>query len=92
MSDEWGPWIEHDGRGCPVPTGTVVQGVGRDGSVEVWAAGMVAIHPNGLRDGWSWRGSHFEHPLDVMRYRIRKPRGLLILESLLADLPEQVDA
>jgi len=29
---------------------------------------------------------------EVIRYRIRKPRGLTILEGLLENLPEEVDA
>jgi hypothetical protein len=28
----------------------------------------------------------------LIRYRIRKPKGLTILEELLEDLPERVDA
>jgi hypothetical protein len=41
---------------------------------------------------WHWaviRGAEWD---PVIRYRIRKPRGLVILETLLTSLPEDVDA
>ena len=38
MNDEiqWGPWIDHDGHGCPLPIGTVVRVELRCGSIHVY--------------------------------------------------------
>ena len=93
--DEWGPWIEHDGLGCPV-TGCLVQ-VELDDEPDFLIPMVTMIGPRALeyipragdlnhswfwRDGWVW----------VMRYRVRKPRGLTVLEGLLENLPDRVDA
>ena len=101
MGDEWGPWIEHDGKKCPVPSGTYVRlivGIAEDGTSPAgtgeWAAGWRAINDfeaEGVvtdSDGWIWG-----HPdcFPVIRYRIRKPRGLTILEAIVAD-PEPLPA
>ncbi len=96
MSEEWGPWVDHDGKGCPC-AGMVVHAkrysapdiIGVAGSHCI-AAGTSPDDP--YRSAWVWvppgvlvRGS-------VLRYRIRKPRGMTILEELLVNLPERVDA
>jgi hypothetical protein len=91
-NDEWGPWIDHDGRGCPVPRGTWVEGEDVCGHIEQWAA-MMHKKPLGLPgDAWSWRFRRRVRLDDIIRYRIRKPRGLTILEGLLENLPSKVDA
>ena len=87
MSEEWGPWIEHDGRGIPAnvvgawcevtghqPWGNIVTRQGKVATGAAFAERDTLLGPR------------------VIRYRIRKPRGLTILESLLADLPEKVDS
>lgn len=88
MTDEWGPWIEHDGKGCPC--------VGKYVEVEHYhfyhgeARRMIIPCVNG-ENGWDNR----PNDSNVIRYRIRKPRGMAILESILTDLPmptERVDA
>ena len=86
---EWGPWIEHDGKGCPC--------------VGMWVQAEYDVPPRGPfahgsvsgktwegrargRTSWVWpdfRGN-------IIRYRIRKPRGMTILENLIADLPAPV--
>ena len=93
MSDEWGPWIQHDGNGCPC-VGEYVHRV-FDVGVDILNGERVTesnedigivVPEEGL--SWcgvtSWRG--FRVP-QVIRYRIRKPRGMVILENLLADMP-----
>ena len=95
MSEEWGPWIEHDGRGCPLPVGTYIKDEwegppGRFNSSE----GPISYRELEAFD-WSNFGKKSLHGMRcgrVIRYRIRKPRGLVILEKLLTDLPETVDA
>ncbi|WP_243612946.1 hypothetical protein [Shimia aestuarii] len=90
--EEWGPWIEHDGRGIPVPVGTVVNVLGSHGSdIMDIIRDTNADIPSGATTAWHWSFwpaiylRKYEH---VTRYRIRKPRGMQILEGLL----EQIDA
>ena len=93
--EEWGPWIEHDGRGCPVLSGTWVRIQGDyppDPEYFFEGEGFCS-------DGWAWNWSNIGKTTlsgnkcgRVIRYRIRKPRGMAILESLLQDLPQKVDA
>jgi hypothetical protein len=101
VSEEWGPWIEHDGKGCPC-VGQYVQYVigkckdGSDPSFDIHfpgphekRVGKCVYEGIAINDGgWCWG----PHSYPNIRYRVRKPRGLTILESLLADLPEKVDA
>ena len=72
MSDEWGPWIEWGMRR------------------ETAEKKGVYVRANIIRTG------EYEGPVKndspeawagVIRYRIRKPRGMVILENLLADMP-----
>ena len=88
MSDEWGDWHAHDGNRCPLPDGTYVQAVeADDGSFE----GIVEKRPTrfGEVNVWDWADCAAQSVWEyrVIAYRIRKPRGLVILETLLADLP-----
>jgi len=100
MSEEWGLWIEHDGRGCPVPRGTVGAALLQKGVVVAFCAGFGSTtggpySPPEISSGnaWDWSSVPDEYRGErVIRYRIRKPRGVTILQRLLADLPEQVDA
>lgn len=99
MSDEeWGPWIEHDGRGCPC-VGEMVHVVvrsedGRDPKSGGWKGAYTELNPweaiGVAENGGSWCWNHGWHPVD--RYRIRKPKGLKILEELLVDLPNDIKA
>ena len=84
----WGPWIEHDGKGCPCPgayvgvvrefrgAGEIIAGAQFDGTEARWGS------------SWHWAvqpvnelGQHWDR---ILRYRVRKPRGLAILEERLA--------
>ena len=111
MAEEWGPWIEHDGRGCPAACcGAFVliefrlaahdEDGGRPGSVnysEVFVCERYASLPEWWTENFgkvvtcAFRGVEYAC-CEVIRYRIRKPRGMVVVESLLADLPERVDA
>lgn len=92
MSEEWGPWIEHDGNGCPC-RGQIVMVEFDTGEVAGPAvAGCKFSAYPGIPDGsWRWSNADIFRIYRILRYRIRKPRGLTILESILADLPEKVD-
>lgn len=81
MSDEmWGAWQRHDGKGCPC-AGAFVQVEMSDGDVDA-----------AMWDEFCWEyselGAFFEGY--ITRFRIRKPRGLTILENLIAEIPEEV--
>ena len=103
MADEWGPWIEHDGAGICLPDGSVMQiEIGGPGLVP---RGSESVSPNYPGFYWRWKrvktgwfSSVMRRVCDdpayapIIRYRIRKPRGMIVLEALLADLPESVDA
>ena len=87
--EEWGPWIEHDGRGCPV-VGMWVHRVYDMVAVDV-SDGVLKNEKIGrVKDAgsrsWSWTRGYAR----VIRYRIRKPRGLAILENLIENLPQPV--
>lgn len=97
MAEEYGPWIEHDGAGCPLSPGLQVQIKHED------AGGCIQIYPATIRDdldhpGWdhrnfgrvmNWRGQTGLAGR-VLAYRIRKPRGLLVLQEIAAN--PRVDA
>lgn len=88
MSGEWGPWIEHDGMGCPVPGDTMV-------SVEFRIPPRSIEFTRGNPECdrakvWIWVNDGKRD--DIIRYRIRKPRGLIILQELIEKLPEGVEA
>ena len=88
MAEDWGPWIAHDGRGCPDIVGRDIQCVvRRNESVPVTTAEHLECS---FSAPWLWAVVPCER--QIIRYRLRKPRGLAVLESLLADLPEKVDA
>lgn len=99
MSEEWGPWIEHDGSGCPIKRGELAEIVWADGtSVIAFNSGQSAKEAgvnkwrpySGPLFASSWVWSEIGTKIPVARYRICKPRGLIILESLLQDLPAPV--
>jgi hypothetical protein len=86
MSDEeWGPWIEHDGKGCPLPDYTIAERMRANGETFVQK-----VVPDGryFLNAWYWPSVPAWRR--IIRYRIKKPRGLTILENLIADLPAPV--
>ena len=96
MDEQWGPWIEHDGKGCPVK-GQYVTTESYDGAVLEHIAHGVLEGPDGpdpvVVDGWYWKDCETWGELGwrIIRYRIRKPKGLTILEGLLEDLDVKMD-
>ena len=92
MDECWGPWIEHDGKGEPVPDGTVVQ--------VAYASGNTPVAQSAAGPWWrgggyrSWKGVRANYA-PIIRYRIRKPRALIELIEMVENLPaptERVDA
>lgn len=83
MSEEWGPWIEHDGsEACPFNIGERVQTVGG--------------YPGCPREMNEWTVTPYCASLKgyrfIDRYRIRKPRGLTILEEIAQGVKQPEDA
>jgi hypothetical protein len=90
---EWSEWIEHDGKRCPLPAGTPVHVVEarRPGVVEAY--GVCTNPPDG--GSWCWANNkrgRFIRYTRVLRYRYRKPAGLLLLEQIAADPLDMVPA
>ncbi|GGH36206.1 hypothetical protein SAMN05444007_108235 [Cribrihabitans marinus] len=93
MSGEWGPWIEHDGSGCPLRVGQFVHIEypwaryvgpvlpGFESDPARWEVTGVPNSSQGYVDSWEWSQPGPCQP--VQRYRIRKPLGLVILEEQL---------
>lgn len=86
MIGEFGPWIAHDGTGRPVPSGTAVQVV-----LECESGDLVgpfdAFAGEGSGRSWHWANWRRVMPdggicARVIRYRIRRPRGMEILQQL----------
>lgn len=99
MSEEWGPWIEHDGSSDPVSAGNYCQcefdgsvksliSLGLDGKYWKYVSDRVAECWTDCDNQWDWDDVYAR----IIRYRVRKQKGLKILEALLHDLPESVDA
>ena len=84
---EWGPWIKHDGSCCPVPAGTFVHVVTKGGEEEFgFIKGTARTHFD-----WAVVMAHYGNDdWYITRYRIRKPRGLILLQTLLHELDEPV--
>ena len=94
MSDEWGPWIDHDGNGCPC-LGMWVDSVHEGTRGRVYRVDGVAGRMGGL--SWDWDNyakltRDGRYITRVVRYRIRKPRALLDLIEMVESLPEKMDA
>lgn len=85
--DEFGPWIDHDGLSVPVPVGTVCMIEARCRLRQV-----IQVHGgfNSLGDCFIWESLPEEwQPAAIIRYRVRKPKGLTILEQIAANPPQE---
>ena len=99
MSEEWGPWVDHDGSGRPVPIGTVVRVRRSGGALDVIMVGRSFVEFEDPYDRrkhastWRWEPdelAEFGHL--IVAYRVRKPLGLTILEGILTGIREPEDA
>lgn len=75
--EAWGPWIIHDGKGCPVRPGTVVEVVCEDRFG--FSMRKISVAMGGSYSSWDW--SHFPKLKRIIRYREKKPKGLGMLEA-----------
>lgn len=101
MSDAWGPWIEHDGRGCPVKGQLVQIAVLMPwGKYKVYGPVIAGsdCSANGIDpdqsdvSAWVWPNGKPE-PERITHYRVRRPRALeqlrQIAENPTAPLPQR---
>lgn len=77
MSEQWGKWVVHDGSGCPC-VGMYVQALYENGDIDEAIAGSAGGY------SWDWANDC----LHIVSYRIRKPKGLTLLEEI-AKNPER---
>ena len=78
-ADEWSAWTIHDGRGCPLPAGTIVEVVSDD---RFGFAGREMGQVSGSSES-SWDWSHYPELKRIIRYRHKRPRGMAILREVL---------
>lgn len=88
MSEEWSEWFLHDGRGCPGIAGLVLECIVRRGYDLPPATGIEC--EQSYSAPWLWAIIPCQY--QIIRYRIRKPKGLTILVGLLENLPERETA
>lgn len=80
MVNDWGPWKDHFGNGCPLPVGTIAELMYED-----------CIEISDIKGGLSW---YITDPLyidgvivmPILAYRVKKPKGLAMLEELIQEV------
>ena len=82
---EWGPWIAHDGGSCPLPGSAVVNVLSETdcGHME-----SVLLAADCLGWDWSLYGTRIPDGRRIsrlIRYRVRRPSALTLLERIAAD-------
>ncbi|MBY6048728.1 hypothetical protein [Vannielia litorea] len=85
--EEWGPWVLHDGKGCPLKAGVIVDVVAQDRFG--YNMRTVTTVQGGAYSSWDWE--YFPELKKVIRYREKKPKGLQMLESEVDKLTEPKD-
>ena len=98
---EWGEWINHDGKGHP-RKGTICEYEFPYACRMIGSKVLLKTNIGPVSGGGSWfygcasdkttwsktRCGSIAVP--IIRYRIKKPRGLAILEKLIQDLPAEI--
>lgn len=82
MQEAWGPWVMHDGRGCPVRAGTIVEVVFEDRFG--YQSRTIGCTDGDAYSSWDW--SFYPELKKIIRYREKKPKGLEMLREIAADL------
>lgn len=83
--EDWGPWVEHDGKHCP--KGQYVHAIAYDGGEWRGIAGMIPGSLEYYHGGWFFDIDNAESD-HVFKYRIRKPKGLSILTNILREVED----
>lgn len=94
----WGPWIIHDQSGCPVSDGVIVE-------VDIFVPPpLVGSGKHVTCVGVEWHGwdtvdmysrqiqANMGITVGVIKYRIRKPRGMKLLDKIMNDIRKPVFA
>ncbi len=83
MADEWGPWIEHDGKGCPC-IGHFVR------ALHCTTYGHLSVTEGiaGASGGHSWDWENCGAYTMILRYQIRRPKGVAVLLDCLDRIGE----
>lgn len=79
---EWGPWVIHDGMGCPLLPGTIAEVRFQDAFG--YSSSTVTTVMGGTYSSWNW--DHYPELKKIVRYREKKPKGLQMLRDVLADV------
>lgn len=96
MDDEFGPWIDHDFTGCPVKDGVILQlHVVEKNGTSVDLTGMIGRDIR--RENWAmadmkslvWLAITGQ-AIGITRYRIKKPKGMTIIDAILVNPEEKV--
>ena len=82
MQDIWGPWILHDGKGCPLPPGTIVEVVFEDRFG--YQNRTIGCVDGDSHSSWDW--SFYPELKKIVRYRDKKPKGLEMLREIAESL------
>lgn len=90
--EEWGPWLDHDGKSCPKGFLVEVEFLRGDPRTMVVIAGVKGgrswFYGNaGDKSTWSSTPTRSSKAIPVIRYRFRKPKGMKTLEKILEELP-----
>lgn len=85
MDSVWGPWIVHDGSGCPLPAGTIVEVVYED-RFGYKSASIGCTDGSGY-SSWDW--TYYPELKKILRYREKKPKALEQLRELVASLDDE---
>ena len=83
--NEWGPWVLHDGKGCPLRAGTIAEVVCEDGFG--FAMTRISVVMGGSYSSWDW--SFYPELKRITRYREKRPKGLKVLEESLIQKPQK---
>ena len=103
--EHWSDWIDHDGSGCPVPVGTVMEvDVIVDHTGDKYTKGQrftrmcVLTERHAANHAWVWANSGKLVPVNgilmwvagrVLRYRIRQFSALTDLKALIEQPVEE---
>lgn len=90
MNEEWGPWIEHDGKGYPTEViGRVCQ-VTQVCPSRGFFTDAEFVCLGHWQDGGSWNWGNYPETTKIIRYRIRKPRAMKLLQSIVENPSKQL--
>lgn len=86
MAEEWGPWIQHEGKGCPVVGIYVCVEIASGLKIEGVPSPRCANPPKGWASAWIWSTVPEQNDgFRVVRYRVRRPAALRRLIEIAED-------